>query len=612
MRGTSISTRLLGGALALGLALGAAAPARAWDPTTTHVAITEAAARRSAVHLRWMAASELTRGLYSPLRVDPARLQPSERRLLSQALARASEASGARALGGPGACPGASAPASTQRYCVVGDAWQLPAIGWLELGVLAELTPAARGAHHFVDRLDPSALTWSDAELPGWLLRLRQARHNGAPLASTINRTGFSGGGPSAIAWLEDQVDLLAPPRLHAHLERAYLAAEPEARQHHLAMALLCAGALLHVSQDLTVPAHARGDASAFFARLSGEAGDRGLPLQEFARRLYGRRDLPLVADPEAIAAARGRPLVGGLREHLLGGGEHEGAAIFAGRRFFSESSVPAPRFIDDDVAADAAAALLLADAALDPVEADGARLAPWPAERGYLLSAQGRPLAAFDRDDDGRVRPFLDEVVYRDQAQALLPVAVDLSRSLLDLIWPGWPAIDVDRAAAAVVLDVDAALVEPALLLIHQDEDGRRQIRGKVALTPGQRNRVGGLPAVQGSARAVLVLRARTAAGAPVLWEHVLSPDAAKVPLVPPPYVAPDLSATIPAEDDEDDDLLPAAPSLPPVEDEEDEADEADEPPPAPAPAKTRPVKAPKAKAKAKPPAAPPPAGAG
>lgn len=577
---------------------GAPAPARAWDPTTTHVGITEAAALRSALHLRWMAASELTRGLFTPLRIDPTRLQPAERRLLVIALERASDATGARALGGPGACPGASAPAETQRYCVVGDTWQLPALGWLELGVLAELTPSARTVHHFVDRADPSAPTWSDPELPAWLLRVRQSRHNGASLASQVNRTGFAGHGPSAITWLADPQDLLAPPRLHAHLERAYLAEEPEERQHHLALALVCAGALLHVSQDLTVPAHARGDASAFFAPLSGEAGDRGLPLQEYARRLYGRRDLPLTRDAGAIAAARGRPLADDLLGHLLGQGSYEGAARFTGRRFLSESSVPAPRFLDDELSADEAAAQLVQGAFLDPVETEGARLAPWPAERGYLLSAAGRPLAAFDRDDDGRVRAFLDEVVYRDQAQALLPAAVDLSRSLLDLLFPGWPAMTLDRAGRALELDVSPALAEPFLLLIHQDGDGRRAIRRKVALTPGKRNRVTDVPLAEGNARLVLVLRASIGAGDPHLWEYVVAADAAAIPLVPAPYVPPEVSEAIPDEDEGD---APALPPEPLPEESEDEEPEP-EPEPAPEPAK-EPAKA-KKPAKAKQPA--------
>jgi hypothetical protein len=586
-------------ALAAGLS---AAPARAWDPTTTHLGLVEVAARQSALHLRWMAASELTRGLFTPLRIDPARLQPAERRLILQAIARASDASGARPLGGPGSCPGAAAPAITQIYCVIGDTWQNSALGWLELGVLAELAPSARAVHHFLDRRDPSSPTWADAELPAWLLRLRQARHNGAALATTINRTGFSGHGPSAISWLRDEVDLLAPPRTFAHLERAALAAEPEERQHHLAMALLGVGALLHVVQDLTVPAHARGDASAFFAALSGEAGDRGLPLQEYARRLYGRRDLPITATEEQLAAARGRPLTDSLLGHLLGAGEHEGAAHFTARRFLSESSVPAPLYLDDDLSAQEAAARLLERAALDPIETDGARLAPWPAARGYLLSSRGRPLAAFERDEDGLLRAFLDEIVYRDQTQALLPLAAQISRSLLDRLWPGWPTITIDRAQRTIELEISADLTAPVLLVLTQDADGRRTIARNVALTPGERNRVRDLPVVDGAARLILVLRASGAGGDPYLWELVLSADATTVQQTPPPYVPKAGGEALSEPDDDDDDLVEAPPptAQPPLPLEDDEPEEEDdeepaepEPEPPRAPAARRPGRA-------------------
>ena len=61
-------------AIVLGLVLaGSASSARAWDPSTTHQALLESAVTRSALHLRWMDASGLERGLFTPLRLDPDR-----------------------------------------------------------------------------------------------------------------------------------------------------------------------------------------------------------------------------------------------------------------------------------------------------------------------------------------------------------------------------------------------------------------------------------------------------------------------------------------------------------------------------------------------------------
>ncbi|MCA9663650.1 MAG: hypothetical protein KC486_35295 [Myxococcales bacterium] len=556
-------------ALALcGALLGIAAPrpAAAWDPAVTHLGMVDAALRRSAVHLRWMAGSELTRGLFTPLTVDPERLTPGERRFLNRALLNASDATGSRPLGGPGTCPGEEAPTVSRRYCVDGERWQMGASSWIELGVLAELSPSAREVHHFVDPKDPTALTWSDPELPRWLLRLRLSRHNGAPLAGNINRTNFDGHGRTALAWLADDGDVLAPPRLYAHLERAYLEADPAARQHHLAMALVCLGALLHVAQDLSVPAHARADVSAFFAPLSGTAGDRGLPLQEVAKGRYGRRDLPLGTDAQAIGEARGKPLAGSLAGHLIGeeGDAEAGIARFTAARFFSESTVPAAAFIDAELDAEAAAAALLKDAQLDPVEKAGARLSPWPAERGYLLSAAGRPLAAFDTDDAGRVRPYIDSAVYNDQMRALLPRAVDTTRSLLDFVFPGWPAIDVDRGGERITFEVDKGILQPELLVVHQSAAGVRATKRKVSLRPGERNRIDKLPETAEGERVILVLRGKYASGDPLLWELTLPTvdDPKTIAAVPAPYEAPEASGPESAEgveDDEDDDpLLP------------------------------------------------------
>ncbi|MEZ4450075.1 MAG: hypothetical protein R3B09_11415 [Nannocystaceae bacterium] len=218
---------------------------------------------------------------------------------------------------------------------------------------------------------------------------------------------------------------------------------------------------------------------------------------------------------------------------------------------------MPPPIFLETDLEPEAAAAKLLADSKLDPVELAGAHLAPWPATTGYVVSGGGRPLAAFDSDEDGRIRAYIDAIVYQDQMEALLPRAVEVTRSALDLLFPGWPAMIFDAKAGRVDLDLGDDVEAPELLVLSQDEAGKREVRKKVALTPGKRNRVDGLPTVQGAARVVLVLRGRHPGGDPLLWEHVLAPDADTIPAVPAPYVAPEISEPSPDQDDDDDSLL-------------------------------------------------------
>ncbi len=569
---TSLRARLRHGltaaTVAVTLALGVTTPqtSAAWDPSTTHLGMVDRAVLESALHLRWMASTELQRGLFSPLRVDPARLSASERRFLGAALTHGHSGAGVLPLGGPGACPGSKAPPATQLFCVEGDVWEMPAVHWLHLGVVAELIPSARAVHHFVDRKDPSSREFNDPQQRPLVLRSRQFRHNGAPLAGYITGSSFAGTGPSAIEWLSDRqpgtdgtdVDPLAPPATFRHLELASTHPEPRARDHHLAMALIGLGALLHVLQDMAVPAHARGDVTAFFSALSSVPGDRGLPFAELARLSFGRHALPGRRPAESISEARGVGLAHGLHGHFLGDAGYEGLAVFTGRRFLSEHSVPAPMFIEPDLDAQKAAARLLADADLDPTEIKGAVLSPWPAERGYVKTVTGRPLAAFDTDDLGQTRTFIDEAVYREQFAQLVPRAVEASRSLIDWIWPSWPELHYDAAAGTLDFEVSSDLTGfsvttntggsasttqefgPELLVFTQTAEGLRTIKQKVRLKPGIRNRVQNLPKLQQDERIVVVLRSKRASGETLILEQVLGAESKTFGVVPPPYVAP------------------------------------------------------------------------
>lgn len=512
-------------AIVLGLVLaGSASSARAWDPSTTHQALLESAVTRSALHLRWMDASGLERGLFTPLRLDPDRLTPEQLRLLQLAIASAHADSGALPLGGPGACPPASAPPETQLFCVQGDLWEHSALGWIRLGMLAEVTPSARHIHHFLDREQLDAGQWADSELPAVVLRTRQARSNGEPRAGIATGTNFDGKAPTALTWLEDPTDPLAPKATYQHLSKASTAPSKAERDHELALALIGIGALLHVTQDLSVPAHARGDASAFFAPLSPAAGDRGLPFQEFVRMEYGRSDLPgiargIQADPEGV------PLAETLIGHLLGEGSYDGLASLAGRRFFSESSVPAPMFLDATLSPSEAATKLLGDDhQLAPEEVEGAVLSPWPSEQGYVLNASGRALVAFDTDLDGRIRPYLDETCYRDGAAILLPEAARVTTSLLDLLWPAWPL--TRRNGDVLTLTIpDWASAE--LTVMIEDAAGERRIVKQVALPPAADARVelgiAELGELTGGERVLLLLQAERKQGPPIVLEQLL-----------------------------------------------------------------------------------------
>jgi hypothetical protein len=283
----------------------------------------------------------------------------------------------------------------------------------------------------------------------------------------------------------------------------------------------------------------------------------------------------------------------------VLGEGDYAGLVQEAGRKFFSESSLPPARRVGIELDAQAAAAVVLEGAVLDASEREDARLQGWPAEGGYLVGGSGRPLAAYRVDEDGQVRLWLDRRVYRVQMQQLIPAGVDAGRSVLDLVYAGWPTTTVDREGRSVTLTPGASWKAATLQVLVEDGSGRRQVRSEAKLQGEAAHRVVDVwPAdlAEGS-RVVLVLQ--NAAGVlPAVVEHVIDPreapktaetekttgvprprtqppttrksDAAPpvkavgepatpaVPTTPPP-VAPDEAAAVPDEDepspDEDED---------------------------------------------------------
>ncbi len=524
--------RRIGALVTLACVLVSPRPARAWDPSTTHQTMLQRAVLDSAMHRRWMDQSGMQRGVFSPLRIDPARLSAEERRAITLALRRSHAASGAQALGGPGACPGPGAPPSTRKLCVEGDLWEASALGWMQLGMLVELVPRGRLLHHFTDLKTPQAPTWTDRGLPRSVLRTKH-RRSGGTVAGRANRTLFEGESRSAAAWMEDEADPFAPPRMFEHLRASATAPDRAERDHHLAMALLALGATLHVVQDLSVPAHARGDVTAFFAPLSTIRGDRGLPLQEFARLTYGRIRLPGVvslsprADETGTEDGEAAPelLAPDLRAHLFGDGTFEGLVHFTGRRFFSETTVPSPMPLDPELDPERAAAILLEHAELAPEEKKGATLRPWPSETGYLVTRTGRPLAAFDTDEAGRIRLYLDRQVYRDQCAQLIPKGVQVSASILDLVFPAFPRHVYDRATNILELEIPADVRRPELLTFVEDRAGHRTLQQRITLRPATRNRIVDLvpPELPEASHVVLVVLAEGPTGSPLTTESAL-----------------------------------------------------------------------------------------
>ncbi len=517
------------------------AQARAWDPARTHGGITDEAVRDGEVHARWMENTAARMGWFTALRVDPAQLDAATRRALVVAMRLAHADVGAVAPGGPGACPPQPAPSETLQRCVDGELWETTALGWLRLGLALEATPRARLLHHFASLEDPAAPRWRAHGRSRGTWR-RMERQAGGSLAARVGRSGFAGEGPTALAWLADTDDPWAPAGLQAQLQQASLAATPAQREQAMALAMVATGALLHVIQDLSMPAFARGDLLGTRMPLSEDRRDRGSPLSEYARITFGR------AMPQPLPSSGREPEPAtDLRSLLLGDATGEGVIEFAAGHFLSDGSLPAPRRLDDGLTPAAAAAALLADLRLDPAEVRDAELAPWPASTGYLRTKAGRALLAFRRDDDGTVHPYLDRRILREHALVLLPRAVQASIATLELLWPAWPRADWDRDADVYELEPLPAVANPELLVLVETADGRRSVARRVALLPG-RSRIRDItPArMPEGAHVVLVLRGTRGDGLGVLLERRLDAHARET-AAPTEPVASDTPTTAP-----------------------------------------------------------------
>jgi hypothetical protein len=498
--------------VALALTAGTSSRAHAWDPSTTHQSILEAAVKVSRWHVAWMDQSDLQRGVFSRLRIDPEALTPDVRSWFELTQRAVHEDSGARARGGPGACPGADAPPETNRHCVREDLWELDALGWVRFGVLLEGSPRHRIATHFLDASDPASTEWADANVSRATTRRRLAATGGQSTSGAMSGSEFSGRGPSTVARLDDTTDPLSLAALSRHLRFASLARDADRREHHLALALVVAGAIGHVTADLTLPEHARGDLRAFFAPLSYEAGDRGSVLQEWARMRFANK-LP---EPEP------RTRVSGDDPHSILFGAR-GAGALARQHFFSPGSLPDPRPLEDTLSPEEAATLLLGDEhGLHPDEVENARLNAWPAEAGYLLSGTGRPLFAFRVDASGLVTPEIDETVRRDQATQLLPAAVTATAALLDAWFAGWPQTRTLATGTAIQLSLDSRHGEPILHVLREAPDGTRTLVQSTELRPNDTNRIHGVRASDEQGRTVLALEWTLPDGSRVTAERV------------------------------------------------------------------------------------------
>jgi hypothetical protein len=431
--------------------------ASAWEATTTHVGLTEQAALASALHERLQRDFGLARGLYEVLE-----LPPGDAPALAALLRRYSPSHG-------------FAPDARGRQS---------ALGWLLAGSAIADRPASHFANHFLDRRGRGL---DDATLGGPLARIR-LRLDGVSAGGGLPRSGVA-----APAWLASPENPMGLAGFWDQYDKAVSAATPGERARHLAGALIAAGAVLHVLEDMGSPSHVRNDLAAHAEPLSSLSGDRGSRFERLAALAYGRAGVPPISSMRPDA----RPLAAYLTAK-----DGSGLADRTAARFASAYTLPEPHGLERDQRRIAAA-----DLGLPPVSG-GIDLVAAKDEDVVLRDPQGVCLATY-RVLRGVLRFELDDACALEQIAVLLPETGAYAAAMLDTLFRGSLAVTLDGGQVGVAAGT-LGLGAGTLTLYWDDARGVRAKLGEAVAVSGAAPSAAlasGLPALPGGATRVVAL---------------------------------------------------------------------------------------------------------
>ena len=254
-------------------------------------------------------------GLFEPIALDRARLNPVEARVLGGRLDALDPAGGYR----PGADGGTSA------------------LGWVIAGTVIAGTPAERGQNFFYDPSRGNGLSNAEGLFQtGYGLRMLFT--SGGGLRGAATGTTFNLTGRPSTEWLLAPDNDVGLRVFYDQLEATGTAADPHARATALARALLALGGTLAVLEDAGDPAHVRNDFSGAYMRAGGGSPfDRGSSYERFVAETFGQSGVPAPATPV------NRPNV----LAYITAADAQGLADRTQRRFFSDGTLPSDVIVD-------------------------------------------------------------------------------------------------------------------------------------------------------------------------------------------------------------------------------------------------------------------------
>jgi hypothetical protein len=436
---TSKATALFG----LAAVMATATPSWAYEGGTTHAGMTSEAALASGIHAFLRGSLGRALGLFTPLDLEKRSLDRRSYRRLRRKLWRMDPSGGYR-----------PDPKQGQR-----------AIGWLMAGsVLAEM-PASENRNHFYDPSRKKGLD-DDRAFLGGLLALAALFEGGDTVRQFLTGTGFDLTGESAIDRCFSADSSLSVPAYFQHLTAAVTGGTSEERDHHLVMAMIALGGVLHLLQDMASPTHVRNDfATGHTQKLGKSFFYRGALYERFVARTFGRLGLP---------SYTGQPVRRDTIREYFSSKEWTGLADLTNVSHFSPGTLPQPVTVlqnsdAKEIRSRLSARLPFSKPALPPIDLDCARR--------RICHARGPhgPLLAYRVDPRRRQLVFrLDRTCLLATARHLLPLAIGYSTGLIDHLTRG--RVSLELAGNKVRLrNEGVALTGARVHLLWEDDKGQR-----------------------------------------------------------------------------------------------------------------------------------------
>ena len=437
-----------------------ATPAHAWEAQTTHAGLAEQAAAGSKLHDRLVAIG-FEGGLYEELTVPPKDAPP-----LIEALSRYSPVQG----------------------FVPDNRGRQYALGWLAAGaVMADSTPTWSVNHFF----DPTTGQGASLET-SFVERLTAA------VSRQLGATDLPARGVAAPDWIVAKDNALNLAGFVDQYAKAVRGATPGERSRAMAGALVAAGAIVHVLQDMASPSHVRDDLRSHLARLGPARDDLGSRFERVAALAYGRLGVP-------GAGAIARPTLRAFFTDPDG----KGLADLTASTWFSSGTLPRPVRLGTGKERDVLPARLAASLR-KPAPALPSRLNLLAAgtDDGATLEGPSGVCRARYRVDKGVLRFSTDDECLLAQVDAILPQAVGYGAGLLDWLFRGELEATADPGGAGTMIvvtkgDIGAGTLE----VLTEDARGVRKVASSHSVAKSKAGDPIATVAVPGDAARVYVL---------------------------------------------------------------------------------------------------------